>query len=277
MNLLGLLSLLAMFLPFIGLTWDGGGEGGGGGNSGGGEGGAGNGGGTPNPEVKYTQADVDRMTKLVEDRLSRKSHAEVKALQEKLAALQSGEGLPDEFRNQIDELQRSLMTKEEQAKAEKEIATKKLTEAEKKALEAQTELTNYIVDSQLMSAAIPKASGKDPSATAKLIVSVLKESAKLDPATKAVTVEMEVEEAGVKIKKSLSPADAVAALEQRVDQYGSLFKASAQSGFGGSNNGQGGQGNGLNFKGMGWEEFNKLCGDRPDLVGLPNDSAFGMK
>lgn len=167
---------------------------------------------------------------------AKKAKQEAAALREQLQELISGKTLTEDEKAELQaELDRNK-SEGQKLRDELQRAQNREKEALTKGTAAEAALTEALISRALLDAATPRAHGKDPSGNAQLIAQILRQNAKLDPATKAVLVEMEIEVDGVKSKQGLDPSKAVELLETKhVDKYGSLFKATAAAGSGSTN------------------------------------------
>lgn len=192
-------------------------------------------------EKTYTASQVQKAIDAQIKKLQKDADKEAAKLRTQLQELMDGKTLTDDERgalqDQLDAAKSGETRLREELERIKTQSTHKLTETEKRAQAAESELTETLISRALIDAAMGKAAGKDPSANAKLIAQILRAEAKLDPTTKAVGIEREVLEDGAKVKKVLTPTQAVEYMEtKQVDQYGSLFKSTASGGGGGNNN-----------------------------------------
>ena len=187
--------------------------------------------------VVFTQTELDGV--VAEDR--RKTETKLKAqvtekqtayeqLQTQVADLLGGKPIEEvktEFATTLSKLQSS----EEKAKTLEIQSATRIKEAESKATAAETKFKDLAIGRALLDAALPKAV---TSATANLIAKELREKATVDE-NGVVTLEVELVEDGAKVKKKITPEQAVEIMEKQVDQWGSLFK----SGVSGGTNGKG--------------------------------------
>lgn len=209
-----------------------GGSGGVGGGVAGGDGSGGTSGGSSggHGEKTYVQADVNRLLAENKKNLQREAQQNKEAyetLHQQVEEMLQGKPF-EEFRAEAETTAAKLRSVEEQFKIDQSKAQKALQQAQEAAKTYETKYRDSTITRALKDAATDKASTK---ASINLIAELLKpNSAVGDDGT--VTVEMEVEEEGVKIKKKLTPEEAVAVLESRPSDWGPLFKSTVSGGSG---------------------------------------------
>jgi hypothetical protein len=210
------------------------------------------GGGDPNAgadggadDKTFTQVDVDR---IVQERLKRdrvKSSEEKSKLLNQLEELKSKTNLSQEEKDnlqaRIDDLQATLMTKEElAAKKEKELQTKYSSELELAQNESKTwreRYTNSTIDRSLMDAAV-----SNKALRPKQIVSLLRGDTRLSEVigedgkptgTYNVKVKLDTKDKdGNPTTLDLTVDEAVKQMKEMTEEYGNLFESDASGGTG---------------------------------------------
>ena len=183
------------------------------------------------PERKYSDADLNRVLaaerRKTEKETSRTQEAYQQMRQQVEALLQ---GRPvEEALAEMQETAAKLRSVEDNARIEQEKLTNRAKSLEEQAKTFKTKYEESIIGRALVDAAMPKSTGPT---TAKLLAKVLRDNARLDE-DEVVMVEMEVVEEGVKLRKALSPQEAVAELE-KVEEFAPYFKATVAGGAGGA-------------------------------------------
>jgi hypothetical protein len=202
------------------------------------------------------QNELNRL--LAEDRRKNQREAEKlrdthAAMKEQLEGLLQGKSI-DELREQIEQTQSKLRSAEDQAKIEAGRYQKKLKDAEDRALSNEQRLRNHLVQRTLLDAALMDDKASTP-ASADLIVQILEKSSTIDLDSGEVSVELMVEEEGIRTKKKMSPKQAVEWLEAQPSKYGPLFKSTVSGGAGGSTDGLKRKGGGLDVSSMTMEQY----------------------
>lgn len=226
----------------------------------------GGGGGTPpaDPPVPktYTEADLKKAAAAAVAETKKQLSTVQKQLQETMESKTA----TDAEKAAADAAYTALLSKEEQAekvRQQNEAKYKGELEAERKTrAEAEAKYQEAVITRSLLDAALPKASGKDPTGSAELIKTLLRQNAKL--AGDKVVVELETTVEGVTAKKEMTPAEAVAHLEAQVEKYGPLFKSYAVAGLGGNNDPKRQADGSYNLKDMPMDEYMKR---RKEILG----------
>lgn len=208
---------------------------------------------------------------LAEDR--RKHQAQLKKMEANYAELLQNKKLTDEERSKLEEaredLLKQLRSKEEQAKYElkksQEEFTTKLTAAEKRALEAENKLRNFVIDRALLDAALPEAYNPTQ------VLKILKGNTKLiqdESGNDTVMIDFEDidSDTGEPMISQRTPKDAIERMKQLSHVYGNLFKSNVAGGIGGTGNADSGKP--VNFKKMTSDEYMRRLKDDPKSLGL---------
>jgi len=197
---------------------------------------------TKNTEKKFTQEQVD---KIISERLKKTKTEQEKTVKE-LEALKKNINLSAEekssLQSRIDDLQSSLMTKEElTAKEKKELETKFTKDLEKKTTEVETwrdRYTNSVIERALMDAAI-----ENKAVRPQQIVELIRNKTRLVeerdgegkptgnfvPQTKFTGRG----EDGKPVTLDLPVGEAVKQMKSITDEFGNLFLSDATGGIGG--------------------------------------------
>ena len=185
-------------------------------------------------EKTFTQVEVNKLLAehkrnlQAEATKNREAH---ESLRQQVEQLLQGRPI-DEVREEMETTASRLRSTEEQSKQEQAKFQKLLKEAQTKAESHEQRYRNLAIGRALKDAAL----AADPStpAAADLISKILYENASVDDKG-VVTVEMEVEEEGIKARKKLTPGEAVSILQSLPSQYGPLFKSGMSGGVGNNN------------------------------------------
>lgn len=199
----------------------------------------------PKDEKKFTQADLNKF--LAEDR--KKHEKRVADTVSQLEALKKAKGLSDQekenLQTQIDDLKNSLLTKEEQAKREKEKLEKTwATEKETLAKERDTWRFNFAAEA--ITNAITTASLKHKAISAEQVQAILKDHTRitevLDANGKPTGRFMpkvkfaDKDKDGNPIELDLTIEESVKRMKELPERFGNLFESDTPGGLGGSGN-----------------------------------------
>lgn len=210
---------------------------------------------TPNPESgdpnkpnggggdgKRTYTD-DEVQKLIENERKRNAD-QTRATIQNLETLRQNQQLSEQEKaklsQQIEDLNRSLLSKEELAKRERErLVNEHKTTLDTVSKERDTWKSRF--EESQITRAIVDAAVKGDAFNANLIVPLLKPNAALvenqtdgqPTGTFAVKVNMTVFEGGVAKTLSLTPEEAIKVMKDKPDEYGNLFKGNLNGGVGG--------------------------------------------
>lgn len=236
-----------------------GGNGDGSGGAGGGAGGAGAGagaGGKPDPtkEKRFTQEDLNRF--LADDR--RKHQQQVQKTVAELEELRKAKGLSDQERDalsaRIEEMNNSLLTKEEQAKRELEKRDKEY----KTALESRTKESDSwkgLYSQELTTNQILRSAEKHGAVNSEQIMELLlpktrltevlgedgKPTGRYEP-----KIKFRDEKDGKPVELDLTIEECVKRMKELPERFGNLFKSGTQGGLGGTGSAGSGGGGGTN-------------------------------
>lgn len=189
-----------------------------------------NNGGEPTTGAKYTDDDLNRLIAKERHKWQKQldsTNQAFKEMQGQVEALLQGKPI-DDVRAEMEETAVKLRTAEDNARIAKEQADNRVKAAEEKEQTAWRKYQDSVIGRALTDAAIGKASSP---AAAKLLAKELRERAKLGD-DDSVSVEMELVEDGVKVKRFVSPEVAINELEKQTD-YAPYFKATVAGGAGG--------------------------------------------
>lgn len=218
----------------------------------------------------FTRADLNRAAaearRKADQELSaaRKNQEAYTQLQSQVESLLQGKPI-DEIRAEMDATATKLRSVEEQSKLDNAKFAKQLQTATERAAAAETRYVEMAVSRALTDAAAPVAS---TSAMANHIADILRKSAKVDN-NGVVTVEMEVTEEGVTLKKALTPTEAVAILESQPAKYGPLFKSGVGAGTGSAGAGLAKTpGGGIDISKLTMAQYAELRAKNPELLGV---------
>jgi hypothetical protein len=204
-----------------------------------------------------------------------------RTMQRELGELKTKQQAHDALRSQVEELlggrpfeeiadelrttNEKLMSQDQLLAQKEQQHTNKLKEAQTEAEKFKTQYQAFAIERSLTEAAATKSASK---AATRLIVQALKDQAAVGD-NHTVTIEMEVEEDGVRVKKALSPDAAVASLEADPD-YAPLFKSTASGGTGkpGSEQLNKSSNGTIDVAGLTMEQYADLRAKNPSMIGL---------
>jgi hypothetical protein len=218
----------------------------------------------PSPRT-FTQADLDRIVNTEKQKWQNSSAKTVAELEQLKQNVNLTEQEKQNLQVQIDQLKETYTTEQEQLKSTHEKLKQKY-DADTQRLTEESKTWKSRFQTEVKRVAILNAAQKFEAYNPDQIMAIL------DPIT---TVEegvgedsrpngqfeskvdfTGVDKDGKSVKLKLSPENAVKMMTEMVDRYGNLFKTTAQSGFGGNNNGSG-QNRLGNLEGMDLEEYKK--------------------
>lgn len=208
----------------------------------------------------FTQDDVNRI--LAEDK--RKHKEKYQQLEESYQELLAKENLTkeerDSLQSRLEDIQKSLRTKDQQAEYERKKAEEKyrneLTTAEEKAHYWENLFKNETVARSLQDAA----SGAD-AFNPNQIVGLLKPFTQLKDVDGNLTPMVDFpdidEKTGEEIRTLRTPQDAVKRMRDLPKMYGNLFKSNVVSGVGGGNNNVTADADAIDYSNMTAEQYRK--------------------
>lgn len=222
-------------------------------------------GGGNSPEPMIPQSKVNQMLAEHKRNLQREA-AQAKeaheALRQQVEGLLNGKSL-DEAREEMEATAAKLRSAEEQRKLDEAKYAKELKSAREIATSSHQKYRNLAIGRALSDAAHPLASTP---AAANLIAKELFDKSDVDD-NGVVTVELEVEEEGQRVKKKLSPSQAVAILESRPSEWGPLFKSTVKGGTSDGTEGILRKNNGkLDVSSMDMKQYAELRKKNPDYL-----------
>lgn len=215
--------------------------------------------GTPAPKT-FTQADVDRV---VSERLNREKKAfqsEKEKLVGQLQELESAKGLSDEERTalstRIEELQTSMMTKEELSAKEKKKLEQKAA-ADLEASKAEISKWQGLYTNSTIERAITDAAASAEAFRPGQIVALLKPATRLVEENGQLVTKVKFDgkdKDGKPVQLDLTVDQAIKQMKETPEEFGNLFKSGVTPGLGGA--GSAGEGAG-----------------EPDLIKMAKDPA----
>lgn len=240
------------------------------------------------PEVKFTQEDLNKF--LAEDR--RKHQEKYKQLESSYQNILAVKGIGEEERNKLrvefEDLQKTYRTKEQQMEFEKKQAALKyeaeMKSANEKAAHYESLYKNQVVDTSLTNAAV-SGDAYQPAQ----IVSLLRPLTELRPQvdkdgreTGALVPMINLpdidEKTGERITTLRTPEDAVKRMRELPKEYGNLFKSNVVSGVGqGTGTGQMPTGGKIDVTKLTSEQYRKIRAENPELLGLPRRPNLARK
>lgn len=201
-------------------------------------------GGGGNDTPKYNDKQVNDMIAKEKVKYTKTIQDQVKQLQQ----LQESQNLTaqekDNLQSQINDLNNSLLTKDQQLAQEKERLTKdydkKLHEVTEDRTRWKSNFENMLTDNSLMGAALSNGAVRESQVVA-ILRPLSRVADELGPDGKptgkhVVKVKLpDKDDKGKPVVLDLSPEEAVKRMKERVDEFGNLFKSTIEGGFGGNN------------------------------------------
>jgi len=239
-----------------------------GGEGDGGEGGEGAGG---DSTRTFTQAELNKI--LADDK--RKHQSKFEKLESNLAALGEDKTLSEQEKErlakEVDDLRKSLRTRETQA----EVDRKKAEEKYSSDLASQTERANYwegLFKQEAVSRSLQDAATTADAYNPNQIVGLLKPYTELKDVEGKLTPMIDFpdidEKTGEEITTLRTPSDAVKRMRELPKMYGNLFKSNVVSGVGAGQGASAGADK-IDPSTMTSEEYRKLRKEAPEKLGLP--------
>jgi len=215
--------------------------------------------------VNRLLAEERRKTEVKADKKA--AHREETRIQELLTERNLTEQARSQLETELENTRKRLRTKEENEKHERkqfeDQYTKKLTEAEKRAQDAESKYKNSKKLRALQDAAI-----QEDAHNPNLVVTYLEGKTQFNDETEEVMVELTVPtDEGKEEPLLLTPLEAVKRMKTMVNQFGGLFKSNLVSGVGGTSGVGGGTGK-LDVSKLSTEEYMRVRKESPEKLGL---------
>lgn len=192
--------------------------------------------------IKFSQADVNRITATHKRQLREEKEQLVQQLETLRQSQTLSEQQREEFESQISNLQKQYLTKEEQARIELDKVTKKNEGLLKQTAEERDrwkkDYSETVIENSLRKAAEEGGAYKTDQIVLLLRTNTQlvedvgadgKPNGKFVPKVNFQTVDKD----GVPVTLMLNPAEAVKAMAESPENYGNLFKANLTGGVGG--------------------------------------------
>lgn len=219
-------------------------------------------------EKKFTQADLNKV--LAEDK--RKHQAQLAKIEKQYQDLLKSTQLTSEQRVQLEEslenVQKQLRTKEEQAKLEKK-ALENQYQTQLNELQTKYTTLSRTYEDTLISREISDAASGEDAFNPNQVVALLRPLTKLVDGKPMIDFPDKSADTGEALVKQMTPKEAIKRMKELPESWGNLFKSNIVSGIGGSSSTGGTTGGGkVDVRKLTPEQYMKLRKENPSALGL---------